>query len=67
MCVLAPLRLVHGLQILSMVGLVCRNVQLDGKTENVEQNLSHFSVIRKLHDQPFPFDFASTLMRKKPG
>lgn len=49
-----------------MVGLVCKNVQLDGKTENYEQNLTHFSVVRKLNDQPFPFNFESVLHRKKP-
>ena len=53
-------------QILAMVGLVCKNVQLDGKTENYEQNLTHFSVVRKLNDQPFPFNFESVLHRKKP-
>eukprot|EP00043_Microstomoeca_roanoka_P012767 m.124092 g.124092 ORF g.124092 m.124092 type:complete len:1520 (+) comp15585_c0_seq2:94-4653(+) len=54
-------------EILAIVGLVCKNVQLDGKTENIEQHLSHFSLIRKLQENPFPFDFESTLIKKKPG
>ncbi|EGD78351.1 hypothetical protein PTSG_09417 [Salpingoeca rosetta] len=60
-------RKTHQNEILSLVGLVCSNVQLDGKTENIDKNLSHFSLIRKLQDQPFPFDFEPTIMQKKRG
>ena len=44
-------------EILVVSGLVHNTVECDGPTLNPEQGFSHFTGIRKLGPEPFPFDF----------
>ena len=44
-------------EILVVSGLVHNAVECDGPTFNPEQGFSHFTGIRKLGAEPFPFDF----------
>lgn len=40
-------------------------MRLDGKAENPERSFSHFSAMRKLGDNPFPFDLRTVLAQRK--
>ena len=53
------------LQILAVTGLVHQSVQLDGFTPDPEKDYSNFTAVRKLGDNPFPFDLSSKLLQKK--
>lgn len=46
-------------EILVVSGLVHNAVECDGPTLNPDKGLAHFTAIRKLGDNPFPFDFRS--------
>eukprot|EP00041_Stephanoeca_diplocostata_P033068 m.1082251 g.1082251 ORF g.1082251 m.1082251 type:complete len:1545 (-) comp24263_c0_seq2:139-4773(-) len=49
----------NGNEITMVSGLIHSNVECDGPTPDPEKNYAHFSAIRKLGDNPFPFDFSS--------
>ena len=47
-----------------MSGVVHKGVQMDCPTDR-EEDMASFTVVRKLGDNPFPFDFASTIHRQR--
>eukprot|EP00730_Choanoeca_flexa_P004366 TRINITY_DN11674_c3_g2_i1.p1 TRINITY_DN11674_c3_g2~~TRINITY_DN11674_c3_g2_i1.p1 ORF type:complete len:1089 (+),score=318.58 TRINITY_DN11674_c3_g2_i1:255-3269(+) len=55
----------HVHEILAVTGLVHQSVNLDGYTPDPEKGYSNFTALRKLGDNPFPFDLNSKLHQKK--
>ncbi len=51
-------------QIILLSGVVHNNVQIDGPTDNLNQ-VTHFTAIRKLGDNPMPPDYKTRLMQSK--
>jgi DNA polymerase alpha subunit A len=55
----------HVHEILAISGLVHQQVNVDGHTPNVERGYAHFTAIRKLANNPFPFDLRPKLQPAK--
>ncbi len=47
-----------------MSGVVHKSVEMDGPTK-LEDGMHSFTLIRKLGDNPFPFDFSGTIHHER--
>jgi hypothetical protein len=51
--------------VLAISGLVHQDVNFDGYTPDAEKGYVHFTAIRKLADNPLPFDLRQKLQQAK--
>ncbi len=52
------------LQIIGISGLIHQAVEIDGPTPR-EENLTSFTLLRKLDNVPFPYDFAAAVKKSR--